>query len=238
MPHPLPTDTADLLQLFRQSFTDSTLSAEEARHLRARLAGHQLHGAALEELRRQLFNIAQQRFNCLQDKTAIRWLEAASALLLAPDVPAAAHSEVYFSPKDNCVGAIRGFIGRAARQLDVCVFTISDDRITDALLAAHRRGVHLRLLTDNDKLHDKGSDIQQLHAAGINVHIDRTDNHMHHKFAVADERTVLTGSYNWTRSAAEYNQENFLITDDPGLVQRYAQEFQRLWSSLARFDGV
>ena len=234
---PLPTDTLDLLQLFRQSFADSTLSAQEARDLRARLADHQLRGAELEELRRQLFEAARERFNCLQDKTAVSWLEAASALLLAPAVPQAAHSAVYFSSQDDCVGAIQGFIGRAARQLDVCVFTISDDRLTAPLLAAHRRGVRVRLLTDNDKLHDLGSDITQLHAAGLPTHIDRTDHHMHHKFAVADERTLLTGSYNWTRSAAEYNQENFLITDDPALVQRYAQEFGRLWSSTARFDG-
>jgi len=240
MPQQSPADTASLLKLFRHSFADNTLSVDEARELRARLADHQLRGAALEDLRRQLFDVVRQRFNSLQDKAAIGWLEAASALLLSPPPPPpqAAQSEVYFSPKDDCVGAIQRFIGRAAQQLDVCVFTISDDRITDTLLAAHRRGVRVRLLTDNDKLHDQGSDIQQLHAAGIKIHIDRTDNHMHHKFAVADERTVLTGSYNWTRSAAKYNQENFLITDDPGLVQRYAQEFQRLWSSLARFDGV
>jgi len=147
------------------------------------------------------------------------------------------HAEVHFSPQDDCAGAIQRFINRATEVLDVCVFTIADDRLTAALLEAHQRGVHVRILTDNEKLDDLGSDIRQLHRAGINVHVDRTENHMHHKFAVADNQSVLTGSYNWTRSAAYYNQENLLITDDPAIIRPYAREFERLWSSMARFEG-
>jgi mitochondrial cardiolipin hydrolase len=53
---------------------------------------------------------------------------------------------------------------------------------------------------------------------------------MHHKFAVFDARTLLTGSYNWTRSADEYNKDNFLVTDDPHLVQAFSATFDRLWA--------
>ncbi|MBG8555142.1 phospholipase D-like domain-containing protein [Hymenobacter guriensis] len=221
-----------LLTLFRQSFADNTLSQEEASRLRAQLAAHGQHGNALDELRHQLFAVVRERFNTLPDKAAIDWLEAAGALLMPSAGASATHTEVYFSPLDNCADAIRRFVQRAAHTLDVCVFTISDDRITDALLAAHRRGVHLRLLTDNEKLYDKGSDIRQLHAAGIAVHVDATANHMHHKFAVADNRSVLTGSYNWTRSASLYNHENLLITDDPKVIRSYQLEFERLWTEL------
>ncbi|MBC6991255.1 phospholipase D-like domain-containing protein [Hymenobacter sp. BT491] len=227
----------DLLRRFQQAFADSTLTAAEAQDLRQRLAAHGQQGTDPAELRHQVFRLARDRFNTFQDKAVIEWLEAASALLLPSSPPQPAHSEVYFSPGTACVEAIQRFIGQAAHRLDVCVFTISDDRITDALRSAHRRGVALRLLTDNDKLHDCGSDVQQLQAAGITVRIDRTDNHMHHKFAVADNRTILTGSYNWTRSAAAVNQENLLITDDSAIVQRYASEFARLWESMADYEG-
>jgi phosphatidylserine/phosphatidylglycerophosphate/cardiolipin synthase-like enzyme len=44
-----------------------------------------------------------------------------------------------------------------------------------------------------------------------------------------DNRKVLTGSYNWTRSAADDNQENILLTDDKRAVNAYRDEFQRLW---------
>jgi hypothetical protein len=80
----------------------------------------------------------------------VEWLEAASALLPAPDHPApaaattpavlaisgkSAETRVYFSPQDECVAAIQEFIREARQTLDVC----SDNRLTDELLAAHRR---------------------------------------------------------------------------------------------------
>jgi phosphatidylserine/phosphatidylglycerophosphate/cardiolipin synthase-like enzyme len=52
---------------------------------------------------------------------------------------------------------------------------------------------------------------------------------MHHKFAVFDRRSVLTGSYNWTRSAFRANQENTILTEDPTLVRLFEGEFERLW---------
>ncbi|OUJ76336.1 hypothetical protein BXP70_01570 [Hymenobacter crusticola] len=226
-----------MLARFRQAFADSTLSAEEARDLRERLAAHGLQGQELEGLRHQLFAMAEERFNTFKDKKTVEWLEAASALLLAPGAAQPSQAEVFFSPGTECLDAILRFINQAAHRLDVCVFTISDDRIAEALLAAHRRGTVIRLLTDNDKLHDQGSDIKPLQAAGLSVRIDRTPNHMHHKFAIADERVALTGSYNWTRSAALSNLENLLITDDAAVVQRYSQEFERLWQDMQTYEG-
>lgn len=238
MGHP-SGNTTSLLEHFKRAFADSTLSVEEARELRQRLAEHGQHGHDLHALRHQLFGLARDRFNGFQDKAVIEWLEAASALLLPPAAPPARapRAEVHFSPGTECVAAIQRFIRQAAHQLDVCVFTVADDRLTDALLAAQRRGVRVRLLTDDDKLNDRGSDVRQLHTAGVPVRIDCTPYHMHHKFALADGRSVLTGSYNWTRSAAEHNLENLLITDEPTLVRRYAQEFERLWPQMAVFEG-
>ena len=34
--------------------------------------------------------------------------------------------------------------------LDICVFTIADDRLTESILAAHRRGVAVRIITDEE----------------------------------------------------------------------------------------
>jgi len=59
-----------------------------------------------------------------------------------------------------------------------------------------------------------------------------THNHMHHKFAIFDEETLLTGSYNWTRSAANYNHENLLITDALPLVAAYLSTFRKLWNKM------
>lgn len=115
---------------------------------------------------------------------------------------------VFFSPGDTCVKHINELIESAISELDICVFTISDDRISRALVKAMKNEVSIRIISDNTKMYDEGSDIENLAKVGIPVKIDTTDNHMHHKFMVIDQKIVLTGSYNWTRSAALYNQEN------------------------------
>ena len=54
---------------------------------------------------------------------------------------------------------------------------------------------------------------------------------MHHKFAIIDNRLLLTGSYNWTFSANNRNDENLLIIDDPELIEVFENQFENLWSN-------
>ncbi|HEY4652286.1 MAG TPA: phospholipase D-like domain-containing protein [Pontibacter sp.] len=145
-------------------------------------------------------------------------------------------SHAFFSPGKDCLHAIISAIDAAEKTIKICVFTISDDRISEAIVQAHRRGVSIRIITDNNKLHDAGSDIRELAAKGLEVRIDKTRSHMHHKFAIFDEVRVLTGSYNWTRSAALYNHENILVTDNQSIVHDYSKEFDRLWMSMMKYS--
>src|SRR5262245_16434988 len=137
-----------------------------------------------------------------------------------------------FSPGDACLRQIVHRFARARQTVEVCVFTITDDRITRALLDAHRRGVQLRVLTDNDKALDRGSDIEEIGRAGVPVKVDRTPYHMHHKFAIFDRTRLINGSYNWTRGAAECNLENLIDTADPNLVAAFLVQFEELWQKL------
>ena len=146
-------------------------------------------------------------------------------------------NQVYFSPGEDCVNHIIDLINEAYNQLDICVFTISDDRISRAIVEAMKNGVEIRIISDNFKVEDTGSDIEDLSRVGIPVKLDTTDNHMHHKFMIVDNKIVLTGSYNWTRSAALYNQENILSMDDEEVVSKFSNEFEKLWLSYDEFIG-
>jgi len=53
---------------------------------------------------------------------------------------------------------------------------------------------------------------------------------LHHKVLVIDERPMLTGSYNFTGSAEQDNDENLVIVDDPALAQTYLEEFERAYA--------
>jgi phosphatidylserine/phosphatidylglycerophosphate/cardiolipin synthase-like enzyme len=118
--------------------------------------------------------------------------------------------------------------------MDICVFTIADDSLTEGILDAHQRGVAVRLISDDDKRHDSGSDIDRLRNAGIAVVLDDSEAHMHHKFAIFDGRWLLNGSFNWTRSASRINEENLVATNDPAQLRGFAEQFEALWTRFSR----
>jgi cardiolipin hydrolase len=99
-------------------------------------------------------------------------------------------------------------------------------------VAAHQRGVVVRIITDNDKQYDLGSDIERLRGAGVALKVDESEHHMHHKFAVLDGASLLNGSYNWTRSAATFNEENLIVTSDAALVATFSRQFREMWQQL------
>lgn len=140
-------------------------------------------------------------------------------------------SKVSFSPGEDCMNDIIEQIQSASKFLDVCVFTISDNRISDELITAYNNGIEIRIISDNEKMNDDGSDIKNLAAVGINIKIDQSPSHMHHKYMIIDELKVLTGSYNWTKAAAQYNQENIVITDNDDIVTGFIDNFSQLWET-------
>ena len=147
-----------------------------------------------------------------------------------------APERAYFAPGDACLQHIISRFHGARHSIDVCVFTITDDRISRSILDAHRRGVKLRIISDAEKADDLGSDLRQFADSGIPVKLIRAmsadaykSGHMHHKFAIFDGIRLVNGSYNWTRGAADMNYENLVDTDDPNLVAAFAAEFERLW---------
>lgn len=223
----------DLEKAFLQTFPNMLTTADK-RLLKQVLLQSQVTENTRAWLRNRFFTWVKDK---LQDKHSLQllhWLEEANKLLLTKsDTPTP--DKVYFSPGEECLDAIIYQLRSAQHTIQICVFTISDDRISDAIIACHRMGRKVLIITDNEKLHDTGSDIQRLEQAGIPVKIDRSSDHMHHKFAIIDGQFVLTGSYNWTRSAAKYNHENLLVTSDKAVAAAFEEEFNKLWNSLDVF---
>jgi phosphatidylserine/phosphatidylglycerophosphate/cardiolipin synthase-like enzyme len=186
----------------------------------------------LAEWRSRAFAAARDALMTPEAVGVLEWLEEVIKVL-APQGPALPeHADACFGPGHDCPNTICHWLGHARRKIDVCVFTITDDRLSTAVLDAHRRGVAVRVLTDDEKEGDTGSDIPSFRNAGIPVRTDHSRFHMHHKFALFDDEVLINGSYNWTRGAAEDNLENVLVTSDPRLVKRYAQAFEKLWQKL------
>ena len=54
---------------------------------------------------------------------------------------------------------------------------------------------------------------------------------LHHKLAVIDNRKVITGSFNWSPSAAHTNDETLLVIHSPQLAKHFTREMDRLWET-------
>jgi phosphatidylserine/phosphatidylglycerophosphate/cardiolipin synthase-like enzyme len=230
-----PPALPELLAQLDATLADARLSDDERRVLVHTLREASPPEDGLRQLRNRAFDLVRARTADPEQLSLLKWLEGVVRAIdtgRGTDSGMAVRSQAFFSPGTACLQAIRQQLRAAKRSVDLCVFTLSDDRITAEVLAAHRRGVSLRCISDNDKEFDLGSDIGQLRAAGIPVAVDRTEAHMHHKFALFDGARLLNGSYNWTRSACEFNEENLVLTNDPSLVRRFADEFDTLWKEL------
>lgn len=213
----------------QESIDDEIFSKSERRSLKSLIAVTPLDQHQFNLLRNKMHELASERINSTNYKFILEWMKNVNnTLLIQPQET----SRAFFSPGDSCRDAIINQIGTAVKGVKICVFTISDDRITSAITTAHQRGVSIQIITDNDKMTDMGSDIKQIVKEGITVKTDSTLNHMHHKFMVVDDITLLTGSYNWTRSAAQYNHENILLTKEGGIVRSYLKEFSQLWKVM------
>lgn len=219
----------DFERELRKTLEDRRLSRSEKRALQKLVA--ETDPEALPLLRNVAFRVAKSEAAAAEH--VLDWLEDV-VKALAPDDEQAPSSAAFFSPGDAPLHKIVALLAAAGKSCDICVFTITDDRIVDAIFAAHQRGLKLRIITDDDKSYDRGSDIRRIEEAGIPVKTDDGPHHMHHKFALFDRAQLLTGSYNWTRSAANHNHENLIVSSDPRLIAPFAEMFDRLWASLRR----
>ncbi len=223
----------EILALLAGGIADGRLSDEERRALANALLASPLRDEDLRRLRNQSFVLVRERLTDPLQLALLKWLEGVIRTLDGnrPKTTMIVQ-EAAFSPGTDCLQIIQRCLRGARQSIDICVFTLSDDRIAEEVLSAHRRGVSIRIVTDNDKEFDDGSDISRLRDAGLRVAVDRTSAHMHHKFAIFDGEKLLNGSYNWTRSASTLNEENIVLSHDLLLIRQFSAQFEALWSSL------
>lgn len=181
------------------------------------------------ELRYRLFNEARRLEQANSGQQALFWLQ--NCFDLIGEYKFSMH-RVLFSPGTDILESISDLLKQARKTLDICVFTITDERLAGDIWDCHHRGVQVRIITDDDKMYDHGSAIKDLKNAGIYVKIDHSRYHMHHKFGIIDSRIVFTGSFNWTYSASKHNQENLLITTNSDIVNQYSDQYQILWGEM------
>ncbi|MEB3307167.1 MAG: phosphatidylserine/phosphatidylglycerophosphate/cardiolipin synthase family protein, partial [Cyanobacteriota bacterium] len=145
---------------------------------------------------------------------------------------------------------INTVLARARRQVDLALFVLSEQSVTDTLGKLQRRGVKIRLLADPGFANRSFSEVLDLLGTEMTDHRCKIEagnkplsepldgvgtprlapgDKLHHKLAVIDRRHVITGSFNWSPSAAHQNDETLLVIDSPRLASHFSAEIDRLW---------
>lgn len=143
------------------------------------------------------------------------------------DIKAKDWVRIYFTPGPDCENNIVKHMDQA-HYVDIAVYSITNPKIVDSILDAHKRGAKIRVITDRTQSKGKGSLVGKLREAGIPVVTNIKHRIEHNKFAVFDGKHIVTGSYNWTTNASKYNSENCLFFDQPD--KEYTERFKYLWN--------
>jgi phosphatidylserine/phosphatidylglycerophosphate/cardiolipin synthase-like enzyme len=137
---------------------------------------------------------------------------------------------LYFSPEDVPSQAILERIQQAQTSIDMLAYAFTLNDLRDALLESAHRGLDVRIVFDTDQSTATGSEYQTLKNAGLDVRLDGSSGLMHHKVIILDGKTVIFGSYNFTRSADVNNDENVLIVENAELAKQFTRTFERIYN--------
>jgi phosphatidylserine/phosphatidylglycerophosphate/cardiolipin synthase-like enzyme len=169
------------------------------------------------------------------------FLEARFGGLSRPDTPypqslvMGQRVDVLFSPDDGVQAHLVALVQEAQSSIEILAFSLTSDPLTEALLEAASDGVRVRIVIERDQAGNAGSDAGRLLEAGLDVRLDGNPDSMHHKVIIIDENIVVTGSYNFSRSAEESNDENVIILRISELAADYLVEFNRIYE-IAQTD--
>ena len=139
----------------------------------------------------------------------------------------------FFSPKDKIiVNNIIPLINNAKHYIFIPAFIITHEEFSNALINAHKRNVTIKIITDATNVSSSRSKIKILRNAGIFVKVENYAGKMHSKSIIIDDKYVLAGSMNFTKSGETKNDENFLIIEDERLARYYRGFFEYLWAKI------
>lgn len=151
-------------------------------------------------------------------------------------------------------GLINATLGTAQTSIDLALFVFSDQKISHGLLQKSQEAVTIRALIDPSFIYRSYSEALDMMGVALpNQHCKYdVDNRpwpqpittvgipqlaegdkLHHKFAVIDQQTVITGSQNWSESANHQNDELVMVIHNPTVAAHFSREFDRLYENAS-----
>jgi phosphatidylserine/phosphatidylglycerophosphate/cardiolipin synthase-like enzyme len=141
-----------------------------------------------------------------------------------------AQLSIYFSPDDHVEPALVQLLDHSRSSIYFLAYSFTADPLGKAIRRRAAAGITVAGVMDADQVKSNvGTEFDAFRAAGLDVRLDGNPDAMHEKVIIIDSQIVVTGSYNFTNSAATSNDENVVVIRDPGIASAYLHEFQRVY---------
>ena len=156
--------------------------------------------------------------------TSTSTLEDQSLTIKSTDVQA------LFAAEDEVATHLVSLIEEASASIRFMAFSFTHDEMGAAVLERARAGAEVMGIFETRGSETEYSELPVMFCAGLEVRQDGNPRTFHHKVLVIDERTVITGSFNFSENADSSNDENVLVIRNGHVAARYLKEFDRRWA--------
>lgn len=146
-------------------------------------------------------------------------------------------------------GLIGSTLAQARESVSLALFVFSEQKIANILEKENQEGTDIRALIDPSFAFREYSDGLDLLGVNLKEKCDPFNrpwanpitsvgtpklpkgDKFHHKFAVIDGKTVITGSHNWSASANNQNDETLLIIQNEAIARQFQSEFDQFYTT-------
>ena len=158
-----------------------------------------------------------------------------SAAALAGEDSPSATSQVQVAFGRDCEGLLVSQLNQGTNSIRVAIYSMTRRSIRDALVRAAKRGATVTVKYDKESSEWPGMKqaIGYMRKRDVKcLPIERSGKYakMHHKFAIIDGARVLTGSFNYSTTASQSNDENLVLLDSMDVAAAFLAEFDRIKS--------
>lgn len=144
--------------------------------------------------------------------------------------------ECYFAPEDGVEEKVVAKIAEARQQIAFLAFVFTSGPIAEMMGERLTAGAKVRGVIEKRSAGSNYSRHKSLNELGAEIYIDGNPNTMHHKVIVVDGQLVMTGSYNFSASAEEKNDENLIMIHSPEIATMFLEEIDRVIAAGSRVN--
>jgi phosphatidylserine/phosphatidylglycerophosphate/cardiolipin synthase-like enzyme len=145
--------------------------------------------------------------------------------------------DVYFSPDDGVQAALIPLLESAQKSIFFLAYSFTSNQLGDIVREKAKAGLTVAGVMDNEQVKsNQGTEFDPFRQANLDVRMDGIDGLMHHKVFIIDQSIVAFGSYNFSQSAEEHNDENLIIVYNPVIAHQFVLEFERVQNEAQKND--